>query len=65
MTFNANSFYLPVLRYRALVNRVAAPGLSMRRFLFGVGRARLFVWKYSCSVQVSFSWRKAFFRFYR
>lgn len=32
MTFNANSFYLPVLRYRALVNRVAAPGLSMRPY---------------------------------
>jgi predicted PolB exonuclease-like 3'-5' exonuclease len=32
MTFNGNSFDLPVLRYRALVNRVAAPGLSMRPY---------------------------------
>ena len=26
VTFNGNSFDLPVLRYRALVNKVAAPG---------------------------------------
>jgi 3'-5' exonuclease len=32
VTFNGNSFDLPVLRYRALVNRVAAPGLSMRPY---------------------------------
>src|ERR1700730_2113749 len=32
VTFNGNSFDLPVLRYRALANRVAAPGLSMRPY---------------------------------
>jgi 3'-5' exonuclease len=32
VTFNGNSFDLPVLRYRALVNRVTAPGLSMRPY---------------------------------
>lgn len=32
VTFNGNSFDLPVLRYRALVNSVAAPGLSMRPY---------------------------------
>jgi 3'-5' exonuclease len=32
ITFNGNSFDLPVLRYRALVNRVAAPGLAMRPY---------------------------------
>jgi predicted PolB exonuclease-like 3'-5' exonuclease len=32
VTFNGNSFDLPVLRYRALVNGVAAPGLSMRPY---------------------------------
>ncbi len=32
VTFNGNSFDLPVLRYRALVNKVSAPGLSMRPY---------------------------------
>jgi 3'-5' exonuclease len=32
VTFNGNSFDLPVLRYRALVNKVAAPGLSIRPY---------------------------------
>ena len=32
VTFNGNSFDLPVLRYRALVNSVSAPGLSMRPY---------------------------------
>jgi len=32
VTFNGNSFDLPVLRYRALVNGVAAPGLSARPY---------------------------------
>lgn len=32
VTFNGSSFDLPVLRYRAMVNRVAAPGLSMRPY---------------------------------
>ncbi|HJU12539.1 MAG TPA: ribonuclease H-like domain-containing protein [Candidatus Binataceae bacterium] len=34
VTFNGNSFDLPVLRYRALVNGVAAPGLSMRPYFY-------------------------------
>lgn len=32
VTFNGNSFDLPVLRYRAMVHRVAAPGLSARPY---------------------------------
>ncbi|MCJ2082806.1 3'-5' exonuclease [Methylobacterium sp. J-090] len=32
VTFNGNSFDLPVLRYRALVNRVAMPGLARRAY---------------------------------
>jgi 3'-5' exonuclease len=32
VTFNGNSFDLPVLRYRALVNGVAAPGLALRPY---------------------------------
>ena len=32
VTFNGNSFDLPVLRYRALVNRVAVPGLYVRPY---------------------------------
>jgi hypothetical protein len=32
VTFNGNSFDLPVLRYRALVNKVAAPGLAVRPY---------------------------------
>jgi predicted PolB exonuclease-like 3'-5' exonuclease len=32
VTFNGSSFDLPVLRYRALVHGVAAPGLSSRRY---------------------------------
>jgi 3'-5' exonuclease len=32
ITFNGNSFDLPVLRYRALVNEVSAPGLSKRPY---------------------------------
>jgi 3'-5' exonuclease len=30
--FNGNSFDLPVLRYRAMVNRVSAPGLQVRPY---------------------------------
>jgi predicted PolB exonuclease-like 3'-5' exonuclease len=30
VTFNGSSFDLPVLRYRAMVNGVSAPGLSSR-----------------------------------
>ena len=33
VTFNGSSFDLPVLRYRAMINRVAAPGLSLRAIL--------------------------------
>jgi predicted PolB exonuclease-like 3'-5' exonuclease len=32
VTFNGQSFDLPVLRYRAMVNRVWAGGLEVRRF---------------------------------
>jgi 3'-5' exonuclease len=32
VTFNGNSFDLPVLRYRALVNKVTAPGLATRPY---------------------------------
>jgi predicted PolB exonuclease-like 3'-5' exonuclease len=32
VTFNGNSFDLPVLRYRAMTNSIAAPGLSARPY---------------------------------
>jgi predicted PolB exonuclease-like 3'-5' exonuclease len=32
VTFNGNSFDLPVLRYRAMINKVSAPGLSARPY---------------------------------
>jgi hypothetical protein len=32
VTFNGNSFDLPVLRYRAMISEVSAPGLSMRPY---------------------------------
>jgi predicted PolB exonuclease-like 3'-5' exonuclease len=32
ITFNGNSFDLPVLRYRAMVNRVSAAGLQVRPY---------------------------------
>ena len=32
VTFNGNSFDLPVLRYRAMVNRVPAIGLQVRPY---------------------------------
>jgi predicted PolB exonuclease-like 3'-5' exonuclease len=32
VTFNGSSFDLPVLRYRAMINRVSAPGLSLRPY---------------------------------
>jgi predicted PolB exonuclease-like 3'-5' exonuclease len=32
VTFNGNSFDLPALRYRAMVNGIAAPGLSARPY---------------------------------
>ena len=32
VTFNGHSFDLPVLRYRAMVNRVSAGGLEVRRY---------------------------------
>jgi predicted PolB exonuclease-like 3'-5' exonuclease len=32
VTYNGNAFDLPVLRYRAMVNRVSAPGLSARDY---------------------------------
>lgn len=32
VTFNGSSFDLPVLRYRAMINKVSAPGLSARNY---------------------------------
>jgi 3'-5' exonuclease len=32
VTFNGNSFDLPVLRYRAMINQVSAPGLAARPY---------------------------------
>jgi predicted PolB exonuclease-like 3'-5' exonuclease len=32
ITFNGNGFDLPVLRYRAMINEVAAPGLALRQY---------------------------------
>jgi predicted PolB exonuclease-like 3'-5' exonuclease len=32
VTFNGSSFDLPVLRYRAMINRVSAPGLAARNY---------------------------------
>ena len=32
MTFNGSSFDLPVLRYRAMVHKASAPGLSARPY---------------------------------
>jgi 3'-5' exonuclease len=34
ITFNGASFDLPVLRYRAMINRVGAPGLECRRYWY-------------------------------
>lgn len=34
ITFNGSSFDLPALRYRAMVNGVAAPGLAMRPYFY-------------------------------
>jgi predicted PolB exonuclease-like 3'-5' exonuclease len=32
VTFNGNSFDLPVLRYRAMINGISAPGLAARPY---------------------------------
>jgi predicted PolB exonuclease-like 3'-5' exonuclease len=32
VTFNGNQFDLPVLRYRAMIHSVSAPGLSVRQY---------------------------------
>jgi 3'-5' exonuclease len=34
VTFKGSSFDLPVLRYRAMINRVSAPGLECRRYWY-------------------------------
>ena len=34
VTFNGNSFDLPVLRYRAMINEVSAPGLAARPYFY-------------------------------
>lgn len=41
VTYNGNAFDLPVLRYRALVNRVSAPGLTCRPYFQRYGDAAL------------------------
>jgi predicted PolB exonuclease-like 3'-5' exonuclease len=38
VTFNGSSFDLPVLRYRAMINRVSAPGLECRRYWYRIFR---------------------------
>src|SRR3954454_3781167 len=35
--FNCGGFALPVLRYRAMINRVSAPGLESRRYWYRYG----------------------------
>ena len=40
VTFNGHSFDLPVLRYRAMVNRVSAAGLQVRLILIGTTTMR-------------------------
>lgn len=35
VTFNGNSFDLPVLRYRAMVHGISVPGLSARPYFHG------------------------------
>lgn len=34
MSFNGRSFDLPVLRYRAMVNEITAPGLFARKYFY-------------------------------
>lgn len=34
VTYNGGSFDLPVLRYRAMINRITAPGLECRRYWY-------------------------------
>ena len=37
VSFNGGSFDMPVLRYRAMINRVAAPGLECRKYWYRYG----------------------------
>jgi predicted PolB exonuclease-like 3'-5' exonuclease len=37
ITFNGRSFDLPVLRYRAMVNRIPAAGLQVRQYFHRAG----------------------------
>jgi 3'-5' exonuclease len=41
ITFNGHSFDLPVLRYRAMVNRVPAAGLQVRPYFYRYGEDAL------------------------
>lgn len=41
VSFNGQSFDLPVLRYRAMVNRVSAGGLESRRYFYRYGNDSL------------------------
>jgi 3'-5' exonuclease len=51
VTFNGASFDLPVLRYRAMVHQVAAPGLSVRNYFYRYTEEALDL----CDVLASFS----------
>ena len=37
VSFNGGSFYMPVIRYRAMINRIAAPDLECRRYWYRYG----------------------------
>jgi 3'-5' exonuclease len=41
VTFNGHSFDLPVLRYRAMVNRLSAAGLQVRPYFYRYGEDAL------------------------
>ena len=53
VTFNGNAFDLPVLRYRAMVHGIAAPGLSSRGYSIGTRTMR-----WTCAMSCLHSVRK-------